>query len=64
MGVSLLITPQLSLDLQVKGRSLTVVLAYESNRSEEYLSFLEDLGGVLEGLPTEDTSVTQAGTVL
>ncbi|KAK3517263.1 hypothetical protein QTP70_001755 [Hemibagrus guttatus] len=70
--VSLLIAPQLSrhvlefspvnkrvvsLCLQARDRSLTVVLAYGPNASVEYPTFLETLQGVLEGAPIGDSIV-------
>ncbi|KAK3556664.1 hypothetical protein QTP70_011924 [Hemibagrus guttatus] len=71
-GVGLLIAPQLSrqvlefslvnervvsLRLRDGDRCLTVVSAYGPNDSVEYPTFLETLGGVLEGAPTGDSIV-------
>ena len=71
-GVGLLIAPHLgphvleftpvnervaSLRLRVGDRSLTVVSAYGPNSSAEYQTFLESLGGVLDGAPPGDSFV-------
>lgn len=40
-----------------RGKILTVVCAYESNISSDYLAFLEPLDGVLEGVPSRDSLV-------
>ncbi|XP_028272713.1 uncharacterized protein LOC114443008 [Parambassis ranga] len=46
-----------SLRLQVGERSLTVVLAYGPNSNAEYQTFLQSLGGVLDGAPTGDSVI-------
>lgn len=48
-----------SLQLQVRGSSLTVVSAYKLNSRVEYLAFLKTLGDVLEGSPTRDYIILQ-----
>lgn len=63
--VALLIAPQLSphgleftsLHLRIGDRPLTLVSAYGSNSSAQYLAFLESLEGVLDGAPTGYSTV-------
>uniref|UniRef100_A0AAV2LJD1 Endonuclease/exonuclease/phosphatase domain-containing protein n=1 Tax=Knipowitschia caucasica TaxID=637954 RepID=A0AAV2LJD1_KNICA len=71
-GVAILIAPHLSrhvlefspvnervasLRLRVGDKSLIVVTAYGPNSSAEYPTFLESLGGVLDGAPPGDSVI-------